>query len=63
MNGPVNAKCYSLGLSSLVNDLVNVNSLWNGPWNNYVTRLFRSSTVCDLMNDLVNMMNDLLNSL
>ena len=45
VNDPMTAKCHSLGLSSLVNDLVNGNSLWNGLWNNYVTRLFRSSSV------------------
>ena len=45
MNDPMTAKCHSLGLSSLANDLVNLNSLWNGLWNNYVTMLFRSSSV------------------
>ena len=45
MNDPMTAHCHSLGLSSLVNDLVNLNNLWNGQWNSYVTRLFRSSSV------------------
>ena len=63
MNGPVNAKCYSPGLSSLVNDLVNVNNLRNGLWNSYVTRLFKDSMIFSLIHEPLNGVgNDLLNS-